>query len=284
MRRDLNRRRKVEDDNGGVKPAWMQTYSDMVTLLLAFFVLLYSFSSIDVQRFYEVMAAIQHQFMGRTGILEGTVEPGAEAGESLDISDFMQDTVTTTLGEREQTIMEMMEQVEETYEQVQNFLREAGLEEDVEIRLEERGIVMEFPERILFDTGEAEIKEEFGPTLELLGEMLADLPNEVIIEGHTDNVPINTLLYPSNWELSVARAVSVTRQLVEEEGLAPERFAPTGYGEYRPIDTNETAEGRARNRRVSVVISMREFEKERGRESLEGLEGDLELEQEPEED
>lgn len=249
--------RNGEDNKFGA-PAWMTTYGDMVTLLLTFFVLLYSFSSINLQRFQEVMSAIQHSFMGRTGILMGSTEFGDVEGERIDVAELSRDP-EQGLSEQELALLEALAELEETYEQVRAFLQRAGMEEEIMLRLEERGIVMELPEKILFDTGRAEIKEEFFPALDLLAELLSGLPNQIIVEGHTDNVPIRTFLYPSNWELSVARAVSVARYLVEVHNLEPRRFMATGYGEYHPIDTNETPEGRARNRRVSIVISLKQI-------------------------
>jgi chemotaxis protein MotB len=249
--------RGVKADNGlPGAPAWMNTYGDMVTLLLTFFILLYSFSSIDVQRFHEVMSAIQHSFMGRTGILVGTTDLGAEDGERFDRSEHLAKDPEQVIREHDLAILEMIRQLEETYEEVREFLREAGMEDDILLRMEERGIVMELPERILFDTGRAELKQDFLSTLELLAELLSRLRNQIIVEGHTDNVPIRTFLYPSNWELSVARSVSVARYLVEQHGLDPGRFIATGYGEYHPLDSNDTPEGRARNRRVTIVISI----------------------------
>lgn len=237
-------------------PGWMVTYGDMVTLLLTFFILLFTFSSIDVKRFQEVMSAVQHSFMGRTGILMGSVGIEGEEGQRLDNFEMSAEELLAAMGEQEAAVLEMMAQLEQTYEEVKSFLQEAGLEDDVQLRLEERGIVLELPERILFDTGEAVIKPDFYPILDLLSTLLAKVPNQIIVEGHTDNIPIKTFLFPSNWELSVARAVSVARYLVEVRDLPPRRFVATGYGEYHPLDTNETPEGRARNRRVSIVLSI----------------------------
>ncbi len=247
---------KKKDAKDYGSPGWMTTYGDMVTLLLTFFILLFTFSSIDVKRFQEVMSAVQHSFMGRTGILIGSTSVGGEEGEKLDSLSMSLEELAMAIGEEEITVLEMMAELEQTYEDVKSFLQEAGLEDDVQLRLEERGIVLELPERILFDTGQAAIKRDFYPTLDLLAALLAGLPNQIIVEGHTDNIPIRTVLYPSNWELSVHRAVSVARYLVEVHDLPPRRFVATGYGEFHPLDTNETPEGRARNRRVSIVISL----------------------------
>lgn len=253
------KRRNIKKDSQEMgSPGWMTTYSDMVTLLLTFFILMFTFSSIDVKRFQEVMSAIQHSFMGRTGILMGSEGVQGEEGKRLDSGDpqLSIEELAKSLGEEEMSLLAMMAELEQTFEEVKSFLQKAGLEDDVQLRLEERGIVLELPERILFDTGQAIIKRDFYPTLDLLAVLISGLPNQIIVEGHTDNVPIRTFLYPSNWELSVARAVSVARYLVEVHDLSPRRFVATGYGEYHPLDTNETPEGRARNRRVSIVISI----------------------------
>ena len=266
MSKDNKKRKRASPENGqgeeNGSPAWMTTYGDMVTLLLTFFILLYSFSAIDLQRFQEVMSAIQHSFLGRTGILSGSMEEGgALEGQKIDVGEQAEQETKEMLDEREAELLEAMKELEDTYEKVRHFLLEAGLEDDIGLSLEERGIVMELPERILFDTGRAEIKPEFMPILELLADLIADLSNQIIVEGHTDNVPISTFLYPSNWELSVARSVSVARCLVDEHGLEPGRFLATGYGEYHPIADNTSPVGRARNRRVTLVISIKHFKK-----------------------
>ncbi|HAP32649.1 MAG TPA: hypothetical protein DCQ14_06335 [Firmicutes bacterium] len=240
---------------------WLMTYGDMVTLLLTFFILLYTFSTIDIQRFQEVMAAIQHSFMGRTGILRGTTEPTAAEGQPHLLEQLEAEEVTYApqLGDKEIELLQLLAELERVYEQTRDYLRAAGLGDAVQLRMEKRGIVMVLPEEITFDTGRAELKEEARPVLDIIASFIGKIPNQIIVEGHTDNVPINTLLFPSNWELSVTRAVSVARHLAEERGLNPRRFVATGYGEYHPIASNDTAEGRARNRRVNIVISINQF-------------------------
>ena len=141
-RRNRNNK-KNEGDYGS--PAWMTTYGDMVTLLLTFFVLLYSFSAVDLERFSEVMSAIQHSFLGRTGILMGTIEVGDAEGRKIDVAESAVDA--EIISEQEAAILEMMAELEETYEEVRAFLLAAGLEEDVMLRMEERSIVMELPEK-----------------------------------------------------------------------------------------------------------------------------------------
>jgi chemotaxis protein MotB len=115
-------------------------------------------------------------------------------------------------------------------------------------------LVVRFADQVFFDLGKADLKPEAIEILTRLGPLLKDIPNPIRIEGHTDNLPISTARFPSNWELSTHRATSVIRYLVEELGFSPDKLSAAGYGEYRPIADNETPAGRALNRRVDIVI------------------------------
>lgn len=221
---------------GGGAPEWMTTYADMVTLLLAFFVLLYSYSVIDIQKFQQIISSIQVTFLGERGIMETAVDPSRGEMVELAVDHKFQDILVT-------------------YQAIKEHLQEEGLQEIIKIRIEERGIVLEIQDRILFDSGRAEIKPEAESLLVKVGGIVKSVPNEIIVEGHTDNVPINTAQYPSNWELSVMRAVRVVRFLSETQDIPSKRFLATGYGEYHPVATNTTVEGRAKNRRVNIVIA-----------------------------
>ena len=228
-------RRKIEPPSGG-SPEWMTTYGDMVTLLLAFFVLLYSYSVIDVQKFRQIVSSIQISFLGEQGIMEQSIDPSR--GEMIELS-----------------VDHKFEDVLVTYLTVKEYLKDEGLEDQVKIRIEERGVVLEIQDRLLFDSGEAEIKKEAATMLGKVAGILQSVPNQIIVEGHTDNVPIRTAKYPSNWELSVARAVRVVRYLSERHEIPAKRFLATGYGEYQPVAANNSPQGRAQNRRVNIVIS-----------------------------
>lgn len=228
-------------------PLWMVTYSDMVTLLLAFFILLYSVSVIDIERFNRILASIQLSFLGHTGILDSPPSPEKP---------FDQDIVIENSPIADDVPDERMREVEQVLHQVREFLAASGMQGTVEVKLENRGIVMELPDYIFFERSSAELRPEARQFLDSLSELLKTLENRIIIEGHTCNLPINLPLYPSNWELSVARSVRVTRYLVEVRNLDPARFTATGYGEYQPLQPNETAGGRAANRRVTIVIAV----------------------------
>ncbi len=229
----------------------MITYSDMVTLLLTFFVLLYSMSAIDISRFQKIMNSIQLSFLGYTGVLERTAEL-----EDIEEVDLRPGDLEESVTAEELIMLEKLRQGEEIMEKVQEFLREAALEAGAEVRIEERGVVMELPDKIFFEIGQADLKPEALMVLEKLADLFRGLDNRVIVEGHTCDLPIRTDRFPSNWELSVGRSVAVTRYLVDRQGLSPERFIATGYGEYQPLVPNDSPTNRAKNRRVTVVISV----------------------------
>jgi chemotaxis protein MotB len=136
------------------------------------------------------------------------------------------------------------------------MLRAEGLDREVEVELREEGALFRFTAPFLFASGEAELRSEAGPVLTRLGGLFRKFPAEVLIEGHTDAVPVHSARFASNWELSAARAVAVARYF-QEDGLPAERLAATGYGEYRPVGDNATAAGRAANRRVEILLRWR---------------------------
>lgn len=224
--------RKRQRDDSASSGSWLTTYSDMMSLLLAFFVLLFSFSSIDEHRFASIISAFQNYM----GILhEGTGQLNQPGPLPFDYSD---------VGQR---------QLQELFEVLSELVEAEGLS-GVELELEERGLIVRFAEQVFFDLGEATLKPEAVEVLRTLAGTLRALPNPLRVEGHTDDWPISTARFPSNWELSVHRATNVIRFLVEEEGFDPQKLSAAGYSEYRPIRPNDTAENRAMNRRVDIVI------------------------------
>lgn len=217
-------------------PGWMLTYGDLVTQILIFFVLLFSFSNVDQGKFGSAMISLQ----GALGVLPGTttiVDTGTGGGTGS-----TQPTMTQA----------DMGQLEQAQKLIQEGL---GATEGVETTIEgDRGLVVRMKDSILFDSGQADLKPAAMAVLDKLAGTLRQLPNQVRIEGHTDNRPISTAKYPSNWELSTARATNVIRYLIEHSGLSPKRLSAAGYGEYRPVSDNGTDAGRADNRRVDIVL------------------------------
>lgn len=221
-------------------PLWMTSYGDMVTQILIFFVMLFTFSSIDAARFRELAISLQSAFKGGVGVLSG--------GQSITVE---------TLGPTRANLV----QLTEAMHQIMNIVEASGLKGAVETSINERGLVISIKDSTFFDLGKADLKPRSIEILNKIGVALKDLPNQIRIEGHTDNLPINTPQFPSNWELSTARATTVLRYLVEKVGLSPYKVCAVGYGEFRPLYPNDTEEHRARNRRVDIVILSEEASK-----------------------
>jgi len=238
-------------DEGGGSPAWMTTFGDMMTLLLVFFVLLYSFSSMDVEKFKGFISALQSQL----GILEGgqtiSENPNIDAG---------------TLG---QDYAQAPQNIREIMRELNNYIEDNNLSDRVDVENKRKGLVISLTGEILYQQGRADIRDQGREVLAMISDILRDVPNDIMIEGHTDDVPIRTDEFPSNWELSTARAVNVIKFLIEERNFEPARLSAAGYSEYRPVADNDTAEGRAENRRVEVVVLNSQYTVNNGSEAIE---------------
>ncbi|MBU5437700.1 OmpA family protein [Tissierella sp. MSJ-40] len=236
------RRRRVEESGGS--PSWLTTYSDMVTLLLAFFVLLFSFSEIDAEKFRSIM----NSFQGGTGVFDGSASldfPKNVTGDDQYLED----------------------ELEKLKEYLEDYAETLGLGEEITLKVEERGLIVRFMDNVLFDSGKAALKPESIEILHSVAEILNReefVDRHIKVEGHTDTDPIIRISkYPTNWELSSARATNVLRHLVEIEKIDGNRISSSGYSFYRPIAPNDTPNNKARNRRVDIVIlktSYGEFE------------------------
>ncbi len=230
-------------------PEWMVTYGDLVTLLMCFFVLLFAFSEIDAQKFEAVMES----FQGSAGVLE--------SGKSLSEDQLIFDAAPENETTPDTTQTEELEIIEEILQQMMSKLKDelsgSDLSSEIKFELQENKLIIKLPNSVLFDPAKADIKPEAVGVLSILGEALQDdifAMGNLRIEGHTDNVPINTIRFPSNWELSAARATGVLRYFRDELGVAEDRFAISGDSDTRPLKPNDTPEGRAANRRVEIIV------------------------------
>ncbi|MBN2796989.1 MAG: flagellar motor protein MotB [Clostridia bacterium] len=249
--------KKPEECKAGA-PEWMVTYGDLVTLLMCFFVLLFAFSEIDAQKFEAVMQS----FQGSAGVLEG----GKSLSQDPLVFDASPETDTSPQTTDSQPLDVVQEMIENMKDQLVEAIKEKfsgeEFEADVSIIFEGDKLIIRLDNNVLFDSAKADIKPEAVGILSILGETLQDdlfKGSEISIEGHTDNVPINTIQFPSNWELSGARAASVVKYFVSEFGFKQEELSIAGYAEFKPVDTNDTAEGRAKNRRVEIVVEKINF-------------------------
>lgn len=243
-------RKKSQGDGKKGSPEWMSTYGDMVTLLLTFFILLFSMSTIDIAKF----KAIVSSFNGSISFFDGgaTYGEGNLMGNGISQFPDLEKILQETDKELKKKSYDDLKQIAS---EMQTYFEQNHLMDKIDIEIQEQFVKLNFIDSILFDSGRAALKPEALEILNQLGDELLKYPaNDIKIEGHTDNVPISTPQFPSNWELSAARAISVARFYTDQKGFTPQRLSAEGFGEYRPVTSNDTSEGRAKNRRVEIKI------------------------------
>ena len=254
MKMSRRRRQTGSEESSG---NWLTTYADLITLLFTFFVLLYTFSSIDAERFKEIAISLQMALTGQSGPTMFDEYPDGPIGPIIPSQDLPpEDQDNARFKETQDGIAILNEEIKRVYGIVQSFVEEEDLEAEVRLRMDRRGVIIDINESILFDPGMADLKDESKLLLDKLTKLISAFDNNIIIEGHTDTVPISRSKYPTNWELSAARATTVLRYFAEEKNVAPERLSAAGYGEYRPVVPNDTAENKAQNRRVNILIEV----------------------------
>ncbi|MEB3328545.1 MAG: OmpA family protein [Candidatus Sericytochromatia bacterium] len=213
---------------------WLLTYADLITLLMAFFVILYALAVSDYKKISELQNAMRNAFHITSGAGEAPINgaPHVLVGGQAPM-DF--------------ALAEMQKQIEKA-------TRDDGDEGAVSTKMTERGLVVSLASSAFFDAGQAYLRPDAVRIMAKVARTLKRSRRNILIEGHTDNVPIRTRQYPSNWELSTARATTVVKYMIEAQGLPPNTLSAAGYGEYKPIVANDTDENRAKNRRVDIVI------------------------------
>ena len=257
-------RRKEDPPKGS--PAWMNTFADLMNLLLCFFVMLFSMSSVNEEKFEKVIASFQSTFSilpgGGASIGEGElISSGISQLENFD-SYYNQQLSSQSDGqtEEEKDITEAYEQQEleeseDMAQQLENALSQYGIQDDVEVDFNAEYVTLNMNGALLFDSASAELRDEAYPLVNKLGKILVTYDNNIIeVEGHTDNVPIHSSKYEDNNVLSMYRALAVANYLRDTTTLDPAYIKSSGRGEYVPIADNATQEGRARNRRVEIKI------------------------------
>lgn len=293
----MAKRKEKQPDEGS--PAWMSTFSDLMNLLLCFFVLLFASSTMDEGKIQQIAASFQNisfsifnqttqmvqngqMVSGGVTQLEGVQSMLEQVGKAVDSKDGDDSVAKDDNGknpdsdshgqagglapvkkdgeldmENLQSQMEQvgLEQSEEMYTEISEALESFTIDERVQIDYNYQYVEMDMNGALLFDTGNSELKEESYAFMNKIGSVLELYPNSIIeIEGHTDNVPIHTSRYESNRYLSTARATNVYEYLMEHANLIDQNMKVAGYGESRPAASNDTPEGRARNRRVVIKI------------------------------
>ena len=257
-------------------PAWVMTFADLMSLLMCFFVLLLSFAEIDAIKFRQIAQSLEQAFgvqrevpaveppMG-TSIIFDQFSPGIprptpleEVRQDTSQEDPNLRTFTADLETLRAIEQQVEQQVEQTVEQVRQEL-ETELEQGMmQLETGPQRIVIRIEERGSFGSGSADLNPRFKEMINKVGDALARIPGEISVEGHTDNIPIRTARFFSNWDLSAARAAAVANALIENELLPAERLRIQGHADTRPLVNNDTTEDRAKNRRVEIVIDLAE--------------------------
>lgn len=256
------KRREKKPPKGS--PKWMTTFSDLMTLILVFFILLFSMSAIDASRFEAVAESFRNRmiFDGFPSTLDmehptENSNPNQQQEGATDFKNNLFDEEVDDLDELTEHEFDQEEDndtLDELLAEIEGYLEENQLQDVISANRTDQGVVLILQERLLFDSAEASIKSEGEPFLGKVALLLENIPNEVRVEGHTDNRPISTFQFPSNWELSSARASSVIRYIVSNHDFEEERFISVGFGDTRPVAPNDSPTNWARNRRVEIVI------------------------------
>lgn len=254
--------RKNESEEVGA-PAWMSTYGDLVTNLLVFFVLLYSMSTVDQRTFSEIAASLSYSIINLKGgdtVLDGSnnsiiafdyTKFDSEEAEAKRKEKYIQDAEEMVVNAEKKLADK---EFDEAKNDIRDTIEEQGISDKVQVVEEKDFLLIRLDQELFFESGSADILPEGEAVLSSIAVSLREIENEIMISGHTDNVPMTNKKYATNWELSTARATNVVRYFVEVENLEPSLFTATGNGEYRPVGDNNTPEGRQQNRRIEIKI------------------------------
>ena len=239
----MSKGRRHKGHEGGHENAerWLLTYADLITLLMVFFVVLYSMSSADSTKWKQISAALQQAF--NVDVLQGqsaTSIDSSPAAPAPPIDNLINDSEVP--------------QVTRLQNKIQAVLDGASQAPDVTVGVDREGVVIRLSGSYLFDSGRAELKPNSLAVLDAVAAEIRPLANDVRVDGHTDSTPIDSPRYPTNWELSTARALAVTRYFNESDGIRADRLMAAGFGEFRPLVPNDTREHRAQNRRVEIHL------------------------------
>jgi len=256
------RRKKQEEADDVGMERWLLSYADFITLLMVFFIMMYALSKVDVAKYNAIAQSLSI-------VLTGSSLPNQEApGPSLAPGASGQQ-VPGSLGDTS----DLSNQLEEVEKQIRKFISiditdnsgvamgqsSTRLADYIDIIEQERGLVISIKNTFLFPSGSDELNPQARVVIEQLGKALVKMPNQIRVEGHTDDLAINTAQFPSNWELSIARAITVLYVLRGDAGIDAKRLSATGYGEYKPLVPNLNAANRSKNRRVDIVILKQKY-------------------------
>jgi chemotaxis protein MotB len=256
---------REEEHEEGTSEIWLIPYADVLTLLLALFIVLFASSAIDTQKFHAMMNSFNTILSGGPSVMDmGTIVPIGENLGQIGLSGYHKGGASSNnrnisggqeLTELQKQVQEETVRLEQLKGELDAYIEENRLTSQLSTELNNLQLVLRISDNALFASGSADVRQDARSLALAIADMLTDFPEyEVVVSGHTDNVPINNARFRDNWDLSTARALNFMKILLTNDKLDPARFSSIGYGEYRPVADNSTAEGRAQNRRVEVSI------------------------------
>ena len=234
-------------------PDWVVTFGDLMSLLLCFFVLLLSFSEMDKQKYREVAGSLADAF----GVQRKTPVFESPKGRKIIARDFDQDLATR---KKEELGREIEKEMENSLQDIKDL---------IQVQVDEGRVLIRLMGETAFNSGKAEIREQMMPLLKKISATLEQATGDIVVAGHTDNIPVQGGQFKSNLRLSMFRAASVAEFFLSQAPIDPQRISTIGYGEYRPIESNETESGREKNRRVEIILKPSVFPKKKKEESHE---------------
>jgi chemotaxis protein MotB len=225
------RKKKVKHEN---VERWMVSYADFVTLLFCFFTAMYAISNVDTNKLGKFVESMRVAF-----------HVSGSRGNAFSVIEGVQIFIPTNV-ELESSMKEALG----------TLLSESR--GDINVKRDNRGVVVSIADKFFFESGSASLKGTSAEILDKIAAILLQYTNMIQIEGHTDNIPIKNMEFPSNWELSASRAINVAKYFMSSHNIQPERISTIGYSEYKPVAPNDTTQGRAKNRRVEIVMLTEE--------------------------
>lgn len=251
------RRKKVKLPDEEMNNSWMLPYSDLLTLLVALFIVLFAMSSVNANKFQLLSRSFNQVFTGGTGILK--YDTPTESINKISSNQGIKTKNPPTENQKKQALKMDQKELYKIQARVNKYIIQDNLTSKLQTSLTSEGLLVTIRDNVLFDSGSADVRKKDLKTARQIANLLVmNPPRNIIISGHTDNVPIKNSKYASNWELSVMRAVNFMKIVLQEnKQLDPKWFSVKGFGEFQPVASNKTKEGRARNRRVEILISPR---------------------------
>lgn len=248
-------RRKKKNDENHMSESWLLPYADLLTLLLALFIVLFAMSELDAKKYEELSRVFKSEFSGGEGILEesnSSVEMPQDVEEDEEETEKPEDEEK---GEKLSNSEQELNKLELLQKRINEYITENNLSEKLGTKLTGEGLLVTIINDVTFDSGSAVVRGEGKEIASAISAFLyTDPPHQIIVSGHTNDRPIRTSEFSSNWDLSVMRAVNFMRLILENEKLDPKTFSAKGFGEHNPLVPNTNDQNRARNRRVEVLI------------------------------